>query len=77
MDLGLLIPTTVPQVIMYIVKVVDIGLLIPATLPQVITEVRGVGQVHPDTLPLVIVEDKLIEVDLGHKIPANISLAIR
>ena len=77
MDLDLLIPTTVPQVITHIVKVVDIGLLIPPTLPQVITEVVDIGQVRPCTLPLVIMEDKLIEVDVGHKIPANLSLAIR
>ena len=41
-DIVLLIPSTVPQVI---VKFVDIGIKIPATLSQVITEVVDVGQV--------------------------------
>ena len=35
MDIGLLIPSTIPQVT---TEVVDIGILIPATITQVITE---------------------------------------
>ena len=53
-----------------------IGLTRPAALPQVIAEVVDVGQVGPDTLPLLIAEDLLIEVDLGHKRTATIPLEI-
>ena len=44
MDIVLLRPATITQVIGNFVKVVNIGLLVPATLPQVITEVAEVGQ---------------------------------
>ena len=57
-------------------KVVGIGLLRPSTLPQVIVEFSNVGLLIPANFPLVIAEDMLLEVDLGHKIPANITLAI-
>ena len=45
MNIGLLRPATLPQVIADFVKAVDIGLLIPATLTQVIMEVVDVIQV--------------------------------
>ena len=77
MDIGLLRPTNILQLIVKVVKVVDIGLKIPATLPQVITEVVYLGRVLPATLPLVIVEDMLIEVDIGHKRPAILPIEIR
>ena len=54
----------------------DVGLKIPATLPQVIAEVVDVGQVWPDTLNIIIADDVLIEVDIGHKRLATIPLAI-
>ena len=54
MDIGILIPATLTQVIAEFVKVVDICILIPATLTQAIAEVLDVGQFLPDTLPLVI-----------------------
>ena len=57
-------------------KVVEIGILIPATLPKLIDEVVDLVQVLPSTIPIVILEDMLIEVDLGHKIPATITIAI-
>ena len=44
-DIGLLIPSNIPQVTVDGMKVLNIGLLIPATLPQVIAEVVAVGQV--------------------------------
>ena len=61
---------------MGVLKVVGIGLKRPVTLPQSIAEFLDVGQVWPDTLPLVIAEDMLIEVDLGHNIPSTIPLEI-
>ena len=76
MDIGLLRPATLPQVIAEIVKVVDIDLLIPAALSQVIAEVVDVGQVYPDTPNLAIAAYMLIEVDLCHKIPDTLTLAI-
>ena len=45
LDIGLLIPTTLPQVIVELVKFLCIGLKIQANLPQVIVEVIDVGQV--------------------------------
>ena len=45
LDIGLLRPSTVTQVIVEVVKVVDISLKIPDTFPQVIAEVLNVGQV--------------------------------
>ena len=54
MDIGLLIPVTLLQIIADVVKVLDIGILIPATLTQVISEVVDVGQVFTATLPLLI-----------------------
>ena len=44
-EIGLKIPTTLPQLIVEVVKVVDIGLKIPATPPQVIVEFMDVGKV--------------------------------
>ena len=76
MDIGLLRPATITQVITYVVKVMDMGFLITDTLPQVIAEVVDVGQLLPATLPLIIVEYVLIYMDLGHNRPANIPLAI-
>ena len=76
MDIGRLIPATLPQIIAEIVKVVDIGLLIPATLSQLITEVVDVVQFYPDIITLVIAEYMLIEVDLSHKIPDTLTLTI-
>ena len=54
----------------------DIGILRPAALPQVNAEVVYICILRPSTIPLVIAEDKLAEVDLGHKRPATIPLAI-
>ena len=54
----------------------SIGLKIPPTLSQVIVEVVGVGQVLPATLPLIIAEDVLIEVDICNKRTATIPLSI-
>ena len=45
MDIVLLIPSTIPQVIMDDMKVLETGLLRPATLPQLFAEVVDVGQV--------------------------------
>ena len=56
-DISLLRPSTLPQLIVEVVEVVYIGLLRPSTIPQLIVEAVYVGQVLPDTLPLVIVED--------------------
>ena len=44
-EIGLLRPATVPQVIMEVMKVVEIGLKRPENLPQLIAEVVEVGQV--------------------------------
>ena len=41
--MGLLIPATIPQVIVEVVKGVDIGLKRPATIFYVIVEVVDVG----------------------------------
>ena len=57
-------------------KVVDIGLLIPVTIHQATTEVVYLGLLIPSTLPLVIMEDMLAEVDIGHKRQATIPLEI-
>ena len=54
-------------------KVVDIGLLRPSTLTEVIVEVMDVGLFIIDTLPLIIAEDVLVDVDLGHKRPDTIT----
>ena len=45
MDIGLLIPATIPQAIVDAVKFVGIGIKRPYPLPQVIAEVLDVGQV--------------------------------
>ena len=58
----------------------DIALLIPATLSLIITEVVKVlyiGIKISATLPQLIAEDTLIEVDLCYKKPANILIKIR
>ena len=73
-DVGLLRPATVPQLIVEVVKDVDIGLKIPSTLPQVIAKVVDVDQVWPATIPLVIAEDSSVWVDLGHKRPYTLPL---
>ena len=44
-DIGLLIPATIPQAIVDAVKFVGIGIKRPYPLPQVIAEVLDVGQV--------------------------------
>ena len=44
-DIGILIPDNLPQLIVEVIKVVDIHLNITDTLFQVIVEVVGVGQV--------------------------------
>ena len=54
MDIGLLIPATLPQKTTEVIKVVDISLLIPDTLPQVIADIVDLGQVLPATIPIVI-----------------------
>ena len=66
MDIGILRTSTLPQLIAEAAKVVYIGLKIPATLRQVITDFMDVGQIWPATITLVIAEDMLIELDLGH-----------
>ena len=45
MGISILSPSTIPQLIAEVVKVVDIGLKRPSTLPQVIPEVVDVGKV--------------------------------
>ena len=45
METGLLRPSTVPQVIMEVVKVVEIGLKRPAYITQVCEEVVDIHQV--------------------------------
>ena len=67
LDIGLLVPDTLTQVIMEFVKVVEKGILRQENLPQVIAKVVDVVQVLPDTLPTVIMVDMLIGVDIGHK----------
>ena len=74
MGIGILRPATLNQSIVEVVKVVDIGLNTPANLSQVIEEVMDVGQVLPATFSLVILEDMLIEVYLGHNIPDTLYL---
>ena len=76
MDIGLLRPATLPQVVVDAVKVVDRGILRPASLPQVIAEVVELGQVLRATLSLVVADDMLIYGDLGQNIPATLPLAI-
>ena len=76
-DKGILRPVNTPQVIAKFVKVVYIGLLIPVNIPQLIMDFVVVGQVFPATFNIVITEDIFIEVDIGHKRPATITLAIR
>ena len=57
--MGLLIPATIPQVIVEVLKGVDIGLKRPATIPLVIVDQHFMltGEVgiciRPDTLPLI------------------------
>ena len=58
------------------VKVVDRVLLRPATLTQVIVEVVDIGQVWPANINLLLNEDMLIKLDIGHKIPDNMNLEI-
>ena len=55
----------------------DIGILRLGTITQVIADVVDLGILRPATILLIIVENMLIEVDLGHQIPANITLTIR
>ena len=69
MDIGLLIPATIPQVI---AEVVDTGMLRPSTIPLVIVDNILVevsrGNKRPATLPLSIREKELElkgEVDTG------------
>ena len=50
----------------------DIGLKRPATLILVIAEVVDLGQVFPATIHLLIAEDMLIEVNMGHKRPSTL-----
>ena len=53
MDIGLLITSTLPQVILEVVKVVDIGLLRPDTLPELIMKAIDIGFILLATLPLL------------------------
>ena len=76
-DIYLLRPEDIPQVLANIMKVMDIGLSRPAKITRVIAEADEVGQVRPYTLHLVIVKDMLIKVDLGHKRSENVPLEIR
>ena len=75
-DIGILIPATLPKLIMEVVKAMDLGINRQAPLPQVIAEIVDVGQVLPATLPLVIAEVMLIEVYLVHKISSSLPLSI-
>ena len=77
LDIGLLRTTTLPQVIVKVMKVLEIGLNIPENIPQLTAEVVNIGQLLPYTLPLVIVEDMLLEADLGHKRPSSLIHEIR
>ena len=45
LDIGILIPAIIPQVILDVVKVVDIGLLRTATLPQINMKAVDIHQV--------------------------------
>ena len=76
MNIGILIPATLPQVIVEVVKVMEIGLLRHTTLPQVISEVVDVGQVRPAITPIVITKDMLIDFDISHKRPSTLTLDI-
>ena len=67
LDIGLLVPDILTQIITEFVKVVDKGIMRQENIPQVIAEVVDVVQVLPDTLPTVIMVDMLIGVDIGHK----------
>ena len=60
-DIVILRPATLTQLIAEVVKVEEIGINIPDTVPQVITKVVEVGQFLPETIPLVILEDILKE----------------
>ena len=44
-DIGILIPSTIPEEIVEVMKVLDLGLKRPATIPQLIAEVVDIGQV--------------------------------
>ena len=44
MDIGLLIPANISQVIEAVMKVAEICILRPETLPQVIAEVMAIGK---------------------------------
>ena len=75
-DIDLLKPAALPQLIAEIVKLLDIGILIPDTLTQVIVKFMDVVQVLKAILNIIIAEDMMIEVDLGHKIPATFTIPI-
>ena len=57
-------------------KIMGLGILRPATLHQVIAEFLEVGILIPATIPLVIAEDMLVYMNLGHKRPSALPLAI-
>ena len=77
MEIGLLGPATLLQLIIEVAKVVENRLERPATLPQVIVEFVDIDQVLRDTITIVIAEDMLIEVDTCQNITDTIPLAIR
>ena len=73
-EIGILRPSTLSQLILYFVKVVDIGLKIPDTIHQLIAEVVDVCHFLISNLPLLIAEDMLVAVSLGHRRPFTIPL---
>ena len=58
-------------------KGVDIDLLRPANFFQVIVESVDIGILRPDTIPILIKYDMLVETYLGHNISATLPLVIR
>ena len=66
---------------LWVKKYVDIYLLRPDTIPQAIEEVVDIVLLRPANLPQIIAKDiivvMLVEVDLGHKRPSTIPIAIK
>ena len=66
---------------LWVMKDADIGLLRPATIPQLTAEVVDIDILILSYLPFVSADDiilvTVVEVDIGHKRPANLYLSIR
>ena len=67
MEIGLFRSSTLPQAIVEVTEVVEIGLKRQANPPKVILEVVDIGQVLPDTIPLIM----LCNWSSGHGICPN------